>query len=198
MPVESLVAKFSHQRFEPAGMSHNPDIPFAKSLVDYIFRWMGMQFIPGYRAANAPQRSRAVQTETGEEEVTPARHKATTVARSQNGGQNGGSALDSAPNGHGTDITDKPRRGRGENGAARSESGGGDVKPATAKGHSQPTGSGANGGAASEPATEADTLTAALQEMQQDAPACDVCGTITVRNGTCYKCLNCGNSMGCS
>jgi ribonucleoside-diphosphate reductase alpha chain len=34
--------------------------------------------------------------------------------------------------------------------------------------------------------------------MQSDAPACDVCGAITVRNGTCYKCLNCGNSMGCS
>ena len=57
VPVESLVTKFTHQRFEPAGMTHNPDIPFAKSLVDYIFRWMGMEFIPGYRAANAPQRA---------------------------------------------------------------------------------------------------------------------------------------------
>ena len=42
------------------------------------------------------------------------------------------------------------------------------------------------------------TLAAAMTKMQTDAPACDVCGTITVRNGTCYKCLNCGNSMGCS
>ena len=33
---------------------------------------------------------------------------------------------------------------------------------------------------------------------QADAPACDVCGSITIRSGTCYKCLNCGNSMGCS
>ena len=41
-------------------------------------------------------------------------------------------------------------------------------------------------------------LAAAMKEMQADAPACDVCGTITVRSGTCYKCLNCGNSMGCS
>ena len=38
----------------------------------------------------------------------------------------------------------------------------------------------------------------ALAEAQSDAPACDVCGTITVRSGTCYKCLNCGNTMGCS
>jgi hypothetical protein len=51
VPMKSLVDKFSHQRFEPAGMTENRDIPFAKSLVDYIFRWMGMQFIPGYREA---------------------------------------------------------------------------------------------------------------------------------------------------
>src|SRR6185295_18630575 len=57
VPVESLVGKFSHQRFEPAGMTTNSDIPFAKSLVDYIFRWMGMQFIAGYREMNAPKRT---------------------------------------------------------------------------------------------------------------------------------------------
>ncbi|MEQ8804385.1 MAG: hypothetical protein RIE16_01320, partial [Rhodospirillales bacterium] len=44
---------------------------------------------------------------------------------------------------------------------------------------------------------EAAQLSSMLESMA-DAPACDVCGTITVRNGTCYKCLNCGNSMGCS
>jgi ribonucleoside-diphosphate reductase alpha chain len=41
-------------------------------------------------------------------------------------------------------------------------------------------------------------LDAALGEMMGDAPFCDVCGHITVRNGACYKCLNCGNSLGCS
>ena len=56
VPVESLVRKFEHVRFEPSGMTRNPDIPFAKCLVDYIFRWMAMEFIPGYRAANAPKR----------------------------------------------------------------------------------------------------------------------------------------------
>ena len=44
----------------------------------------------------------------------------------------------------------------------------------------------------------ADPLSQQGSEMQSDAPACDVCGSITVRSGTCYKCLNCGNSMGCS
>jgi ribonucleoside-diphosphate reductase alpha chain len=43
-----------------------------------------------------------------------------------------------------------------------------------------------------------DPLSQQGTELQADAPACDVCGSITVRSGTCYKCLNCGNSMGCS
>ena len=37
-----------------------------------------------------------------------------------------------------------------------------------------------------------------FEHFSDDAPACDICGAITVRNGTCYKCFNCGNSMGCS
>ncbi len=56
VPVESLVRKFEHVRFEPSGMTRNPEIPFAKSLVDYIFRWLAMEFVHGYRAANAPKR----------------------------------------------------------------------------------------------------------------------------------------------
>src|SRR5438046_7191213 len=57
VPVESLVRKSEHGRFEPSGMTRNPDIPLAKSLVDYIFRWLAMEFVPGYRAANAPKRA---------------------------------------------------------------------------------------------------------------------------------------------
>ena len=47
-------------------------------------------------------------------------------------------------------------------------------------------------------AAAASPLDAQLDAMMGDAPVCDVCGHITVRNGACYKCLNCGNSMGCS
>jgi ribonucleoside-diphosphate reductase alpha chain len=49
-----LVKKFAHTRFEPSGFTKNPDIRNAKSIPDYIFRWMGNQFIPGYREANNP------------------------------------------------------------------------------------------------------------------------------------------------
>ena len=58
VPLEVFVNKFAHSRFEPAGFTKNPDIPIAKSIADYIFRWLGMEFIPGYREANAPQRPR--------------------------------------------------------------------------------------------------------------------------------------------
>ena len=56
VPLEVFVNKFAHSRFEPAGFTKNPDIPIAKSIADYIFRWLGMEFIPGYREANAPRR----------------------------------------------------------------------------------------------------------------------------------------------
>ena len=56
VPLEVFVNKFAHSRFEPAGFTKNPDIPIAKSVADYIFRWLGMEFIPGYREANAPKR----------------------------------------------------------------------------------------------------------------------------------------------
>ena len=51
VPLEVYVNKFSHTRFEPMGHTKNPDIRIAKSLVDYIFRWLGITFLPGYREA---------------------------------------------------------------------------------------------------------------------------------------------------
>src|SRR6185295_16234984 len=77
---------------------------------------------------------------------------------------------------------------------------------AKAPSHSPTSGGSAPGGAeashtsstAARAGSEHDPLTAQLEEMMGDAPVCDGCGHITVRNGACYKCLNCGNSMGCS
>ena len=54
VPIEAMVKKFAHSRFEPSGFTRNPDIQIAKSIPDYIFRWMGNQFITGYREANNP------------------------------------------------------------------------------------------------------------------------------------------------
>lgn len=54
VPLESLVKKFAYQRFEPSGFTKNPDIRNATSITDYVFRWLGCQFIPGYREAVSP------------------------------------------------------------------------------------------------------------------------------------------------
>ncbi len=54
VPLETLVKKFSHVRFEPEGMTRNPHIPFAKSVVDYVARLLGMEFIPGYKEKMSP------------------------------------------------------------------------------------------------------------------------------------------------
>ena len=57
VPLESLVRKFAYQRYEPSGFTKNPDIRNATSITDYVFRWLGCQFITGYKEATAPQRS---------------------------------------------------------------------------------------------------------------------------------------------
>ncbi len=203
VPVESLVNKFTHQRFEPAGMTHNRDIPFAKSLVDYIFRWMGMEFIPGYRAANAPRRP---GDEKPASEKTAARDKAKAVASGNGNGKSNGHSNGNG-NGHGaapavegvkiSDSSSRPDRNLNPQAASRRS------HTQTSFTAGQETAGEMGGGATPETETDNETkvqssLMMSMREMQADAPACDVCGTITVRSGTCYKCLNCGHSMGCS
>jgi ribonucleoside-diphosphate reductase alpha chain len=56
VPLESLVKKFAYQRFEPSGFTKNPDIRNATSITDYVFRWLGCQFIKGYKEATSPHR----------------------------------------------------------------------------------------------------------------------------------------------
>jgi ribonucleoside-diphosphate reductase alpha chain len=175
VPLESLVKKFEHQRFEPMGMTTNGDIPFAKSLVDYIFRWMGMQFIAGYRDANAPKRSpRAKAAEDAPADVESSGDRFTlnagprsaepseALARRGSDGDRGTVKID-----HRVEATRVVVADRGRVLVAEQQ-------------------------------VTSDVMSQANASLMGDAPACDVCGSITVRNGTCYKCLNCGNSMGCS
>ena len=153
VPLEVFVNKFAHSRFEPAGFTKNPDIPIAKSVTDYIFRWLGMEFIPGYREANAPNRGPA---EPAAPVVAPAvkvnGHRTATMAD-----------LDHA---EAELVTPAPPRPRAVPSLARSRS--------------------------------SRSRDEQFAHFQSDAPACDNCGALTVRCGTCYRCFNCGNSMGCS
>ena len=124
VPLEALVNKFIHVRFEPSGFTANPDIPIAKSLTDYIFRYLGIRFL-----------NREQQEAAG---LLPAGVQGPELL------EGSASASRQAPS---------PRRV-------------------------------STGGHAFNP--------------QSDAPACPDCGAIMVRNGSCYNCLNCGATTGCS
>jgi ribonucleoside-diphosphate reductase alpha chain len=134
VPLKLFCEKFAHTRFEPSGWSSNPDIGFAKSIMDYIFRWLQMRFLSG-------------QQQFLFENLRPKPVP--------------------APEGIGD------RNGSGGSGPTTN-----DQRPATGTIHA------------------ADAL-AGMIDMG-DAPSCHVCGSIMVRNGSCYKCMSCGSTSGCS
>jgi len=200
VPVESLVNKFAHQRFEPMGMTTNSDIPFAKSLVDYIFRWMGMQFIAGYRDQNAPRRPASVAAPVtaepladhhgrGVKEDTAWQHR-TDGASARLGDRISSSDMVAS----GSSDTDSPR-GSERIASILSETTQITESDVSTSAHSAGVSVVTETTVATKRVSVLDQATATLMG---DAPACDGCGSITVRNGTCYRCLNCGNSMGCS
>ncbi len=195
VPLEVYVNKFSHTRFEPMGFTKNPDIRIAKSIVDYIFRWLGIQFLPGYREANKglpPGPDEAPHIEPGDTETTHG--PAATTAGGPNAGQ--GSAKNqshASSNGSSAGIRGKSN-GRDSAGGNGNGSGHGDGSVLTKKAASQrsPLIIMTQSAAGSSNRDEQ------FASFQTDAPTCDNCGAITVRNGNCYLCHNCGNSMGCS
>ena len=158
VPLEALVRKFAHVRFEPSGFTKNPDIRNAASITDYVFRWMATQFIPGFREANSPNRNQPELAIPGlqEAEKKKVNRPVPELAIADD-----------------TDILDA-ESGHGGNGKGHQP-----AKPAAAE-------------------RTVKTLSDSVAHFQQDAPTCPNCGHVTVRNGACYKCLNCGDSLGCS
>jgi ribonucleoside-diphosphate reductase alpha chain len=158
VPLEALVRKFAHVRFEPSGFTKNPDIRNAASITDYVFRWMATQFIPGFREANSPNRNQPELAIPGlqEAEKKKVNRPVPELAIADD-----------------TDILDA-KTDHGGNGKGHQP-----AKPAPAE-------------------RTVKTLSDSVAHFQQDAPTCPICGHVTVRNGACYKCLNCGDSLGCS
>jgi ribonucleoside-diphosphate reductase alpha chain len=141
IPLDAFVDQFTFTRFEPQGnVQLDPHVKFATSIVDYIFRMLGVNYLHRYDLAH-------VQPEV---EPTPPAYQ----VRAQD--QRAASALDAAEIERNLGALAKVAE-RGKN-----------------------------------------ALSAQLDEMMGDAPICDGCGHTTVRNGTCFRCMNCGNSMGCS
>ncbi|TVQ50602.1 MAG: adenosylcobalamin-dependent ribonucleoside-diphosphate reductase, partial [Phycisphaerales bacterium] len=209
VPIESLVNKFAHQRFEPMGMTTNRDVPFAKSLVDYIFRWLGMEFIPGYREANAPPRSKSADAAKEKEAG------ASGSARRMNAGGDAGQypvKEDAAWSSSRTPsrLTNVEGAGSDSGGAVARAKTDSPTEPRTIARTSTVRSSqtqvalhdARTGGTMTVSSSETTASVSALDRtnasMQSDAPACDQCGAITIRSGSCYKCMNCGNSLGCS
>ncbi|GAK50144.1 ribonucleoside-diphosphate reductase, adenosylcobalamin-dependent [Candidatus Moduliflexus flocculans] len=123
VPLDVLVNKFAHMRFEPSGFTGDKEIPIAKSILDYIFRWLALKFQP-------PQDRPSVLTEMP------------SIAQ----------------NGHAEALLELQTQM--------------EFRVAEAERR--------------------------VFQEQADAPPCSVCGAIMVRSGTCYKCLNCGTTSGCS
>jgi ribonucleoside-diphosphate reductase alpha chain len=144
VPLNFLVDKFTHTRFEPSGFTKNPEIPMTKSIMDYIFKWLATKFL-----------DRESQAHAG------------VILRE-----------DAAP------VVSKPVP---------------NVAPLTKEDASFVTSLATPSViAAPKDADGPNTRNTATFRYQQDAPSCSDCGSIMVRNGACYKCLNCGSTSGCS
>jgi ribonucleoside-diphosphate reductase alpha chain len=196
VPLITLVDKFRHARFEPSGMTSNKDIPFAKSLIDYIFCWLGCRFIPGYAEKNTPNRAAAAPPPENKNQTTAKKLVEKTKDLAHKIAEAKAEVKAEArvkPSLEGRDVPSKQAFKR-VSGASKSRF----ADLANRVGALV-------GSAVADESTALQAETMVMQEFnaqfehfQDDAPACDICGAITVRNGTCYKCFNCGNSMGCS
>jgi ribonucleoside-diphosphate reductase alpha chain len=161
VPLETLVQKFSYMRFEPEGITGNPEIPFAKSMPDYIMRWLASRFL-----------DTDAQEELGI--LTPAvraRKAAQDVAQSV-------SSSDTASPGNGNG---------GGNGSPGNGSSTGSPE-ASATGHGTP---------AVASLTDTPPVVPARLQGLDLGPACNQCGGMMQRTGSCYTCSSCGNNTGC-
>jgi len=161
VPLEDFVRKFSYMRFEPEGITGNPEIPFAKSLPDYIMRWVASRFIE--------------DTETLEElGIMTQEVRAKKDAETSQLGL--GISTDTAGPANGGNGHTKPGNG---NGAAKAKASGGGAVPAAAA------------------FTDTPPVVPAKMSGLDLGPACEQCGGMMQRTGSCYTCSSCGNNTGC-
>jgi ribonucleoside-diphosphate reductase alpha chain len=180
VPLRVLCEKFAHTRFEPSGWTGNEQIGYAKSLMDYIFRWLNLRFLSGEQltlfAGLAPQAAPLPESPTilpdSDLEEDPAAHRQLSKLAEEMIRLRGiGMGSTSAP---GSSI---PPDAQGANTASSAQTHG--------------------------PTLQDRGLFHASEAMRSmyemgDAPSCSTCGAIMVRNGSCYRCMSCGSTSGCS
>ena len=165
VPLDVFVRKFSYMRFEPEGMTQNPEIPFAKSMPDYIMRWLASRFIDDAEALEdlgilTPEVRAKREAETSQLGLGIPTGDTAGPANGGNGG-----------NGH-----SKPGNG---NGVEKAKASGGESVPASAA------------------FTETPPVVPAKMSGLELGPACEQCGGMMQRTGSCYTCSSCGNNTGC-
>jgi ribonucleoside-diphosphate reductase alpha chain len=194
VPLKEYVDTFTFVRFEPQGMvAGHPNIKLATSVIDFVFRVLGMEYLGRtdlVQVAPAPidQTGEDSALQPGDDDMvlSPAQRiaspaapvvQAAPIVKPSNGNGNG-----NGNGSHHSPVTEAVATLKIEASAP---------KPSAAtEAYSAPT--------MAPPAHQPSAIDQQLGEMMGDAPFCDICGHITVRNGACYKCLNCGNSLGCS
>ena len=186
VPLDEFVETFTFTRFEPQGMvTGHPNIKMSTSIIDYVFRVLGLEYLGRTDLVQNPTLESDLHEHGGGDPKPITDTVASAPAEAP--------SFD-APAFHAVAET-APAPSAPSNGYTN--------------GHNHSNGNGHNGNGkhfATEPLkvlatatlTPVSALDQQLSEMMGDAPFCDVCGHITVRNGACYKCLNCGNSLGCS
>jgi ribonucleoside-diphosphate reductase alpha chain len=184
VPLEEFVEKFVFTRFEPSGMVDHPNIKSTTSIVDFIFRSLAYEYLGRTDLVHVLDRPEVGNTGTDNwdeiptsleyDKKTPELSDVRIVAKAGSPGAvgSGGSNVPGGTTGHISPA--------------------GNVSSAAHAVHAH------RNAASPRPDNGLDAINAAAKSMQSDAPACNTCGHITIRSGTCYKCLNCGNSMGCS
>ena len=202
VPLEEFVDTFTFVRFEPQGMvTGHPNIKIATSMIDYVFRVLGLEYLGRTDLVQNPEMIEAPDDGDDEPGGTSALFPNWNAEPAVSAGSvNAVEPLEDAEDGPKAEaisepvataevpvpkvtiVHDRPAVNGNSNGH---------------NGHVAMNGNGARHAPAAAPA-QASALDAALGGLMGDAPFCDVCGHITVRNGACYKCLNCGNSLGCS
>jgi ribonucleoside-diphosphate reductase alpha chain len=175
VPLKVLCEKFAHSRFEPSGWTGNEHIGYAKSIMDYIFRWLQLRFLSGQQLTLFANMLPQTSTSEG---VIPSEERDLRLSSSEQG-----SML--SPEQH------NPARGMG---AASAPQGGIAPEPGTLNSKLQTPNSGTLEDRGIYHASDA------MRSMYDmgDAPSCHTCGAIMVRNGSCYRCMSCGSTSGCS
>ena len=152
VPLEEFVDKFAFTKFDPSGFVEHPNIKSTTSIVDFIFRVLGYEYLGRTDLVHVLDKNEVLNTGTDDWDDVPS-----------------GLEYDKAPELSSIRVTrsSQPVKNQSTSHVIKTDSG-------------------------------MDAVNAAAKNMQSDAPACNVCGHIMMRSGTCYKCLNCGNQGGCS